>query len=382
MSRTVNVNEPASGCTGGISTFPYTEGYENTLGAWTQSTNDDINWTVDANGTPSNNTGPSSATQGSYYIFVEASGNGTGYPNKQAIINSPCYDLSAATQATFSFAYHMYGASDMGTIALEASTDNGATWTSLWNESGNKGNSWQTANVDLAAYVGGSVQLRFNRVTGSTWQADIAIDDVSLTTGGGSGGGDTTVVLSMTFDNYPEETSWEIRDSGNAVVASGGTYGSQADGSTLNVNVDLPAGCYSLVMNDSYGDGMCCNYGNGSYTLTDGGTTLASGGSFNSSETTSFCVGGAINSTNFMVTTSDDNTSNMFKVHPNPVKETLNVSLIGFEAQSFEIHNMLGQLVMKGSYSETIDVSDLDDGVYLIQLNIGEKTKVKRFIKK
>lgn len=381
VSRTVNVNEPASGCTGGISSFPYSEGYENTLGAWTQSTDDDINWTVDANGTPSNNTGPSSASQGTYYIFVEASGNGTGYPNKQAIINSPCYDLSAATQATFSFAYHMYGASDMGTIALEASTDNGASWTSLWNESGNKGNSWQTANVDLAAYVGGSVQLRFNRVTGSTWQADIAIDDVSLTTGS-SGGGNTTVVLSMTFDNYPEETSWEIRDSGNAIVASGGTYGSQADGSTLNVNVDLPAGCYSLVMKDAYGDGMCCSYGNGSYALTDGGTTLASGGSFNSSETSSFCVGGATNSSNFIVTTSTDNTADLFKVYPNPVKDRLHVSLIGFEAQSFEIHNMLGQQVMKGAYAETIDVSSLEEGVYMIQLNIGEKSKVKRFIKK
>ena len=172
-----------SGCTSGISSFPYNEGFENTLGAWTQSSADDINWTVDANGTPSRNTGPSSATQGSYYIFVEASGNGTGYPNKAAILNSPCFDLSSLSSATFSFNYHMYGAADMGSIAVEVSNDDGATWTSIWNQTGNKGNSWQTANIDLSAYVGGGVQLRFNRVTGSTWQADIAIDNVSLTSG-------------------------------------------------------------------------------------------------------------------------------------------------------------------------------------------------------
>ena len=171
-------------CSGGISTFPYNEGFENTLGAWTQSTADDINWTIDANGTPSNNTGPASATQGTYYLFVEASGNNTGYPNKQAILNSPCFDLSGQTSAMFNFSYHMYGATDMGSIALEASIDNGASWTSIWSETGNKGNTWLTANIDLLAYVGGSLQLRFNRITGSTWQADIAIDNINLTTSG------------------------------------------------------------------------------------------------------------------------------------------------------------------------------------------------------
>ncbi|EDP70931.1 putative surface protein [Flavobacteriales bacterium ALC-1] len=379
VSRSVIVTEPTSGgCSGGISSFPYSEGYENTLGAWTQSSSDDINWTVDANGTPSNGTGPGSASEGSYYIFVEASGNGTGYPNKQAIINSPCYDLSGETEATFSFKYHMNGAADMGTIALEASTDNGSTWTSIWNESGDKADAWLSAEVSLNAYTGGTVQLRFNRVTGSTWQADIAIDDIQLNTG--STGGDTTVTLSLTFDNYPEETSWQILD-GSTAVASGGTYGSQADGSTLNINVDLPAGCYSLVVNDVYGDGMCCSYGNGSYTLTDGGTTLASGGSFTSSETTNFCVGGATNSIPNQTTTID-NTSDHLSVYPNPVKETLNVSLLNFEAQRYEIINMLGQVVLNGSFTQTIDVSNLDEGLYILKLNIGEKSKMERFIKK
>ena len=382
VSRTVVVSEPSSGgCSGGVSSFPYNEGFENTLGAWTQSTDDDLNWTVDANGTPSNNTGPSSANQGSYYIFVEASGNGTGYPNKQAIINSPCYDLSGETEASFSFNYHMYGSSNMGTIALEASTDNGSSWTSIWNESGNKGNSWQSADVSLNAYAGGSVQLRFNRVTGGTWQADIAIDNISLTNGS-SGGGDTTVVLTMNFDNYPEETSWEIQNSSNTIVASGGTYASQADGSTLSVNVDLPAGCYTLVMRDSYGDGMCCSYGNGSYSLTDGSTTLASGASFQSTDTTSFCVGGATNSTSYYTTTSISQDNTVFKVSPNPVKDKLNISLIGLEAQSFRVMNMLGQEVLKGSFTESIDVSKLDNGMYLLEVQIGSKSKIERFMKR
>jgi len=182
VNRTITVTDPNAntGCSGGITSYPYAEGFENTFGAWSQSNADDINWSVDANGTPSSNTGPSSASQGAYYIYVEASGNGTGYPNKRAIINSPCFDLGALPAATFSFDYHMYGATNMGTIDLEISDDDGVTWTSIWNQSGNQGNSWFTVDVDLTSYVGGSVQLRFNRLVGNTWQADIAIDNVNL----------------------------------------------------------------------------------------------------------------------------------------------------------------------------------------------------------
>ncbi len=103
---------------------------------------------------------------------------------------------------------------------------------------------------------------------------------------------DTEVTVTINLDNYPEETSWQITNAGGSVVASGGTYGSQPDGSTVVVVECLPDGCYDFTINDSYGDGICCGYGNGSYTVTGGGNTLASGGSFGSSETTNFCLGG------------------------------------------------------------------------------------------
>ena len=180
VNRTVNVSDPSSGCSGGISTYPYSEGFEGGIGAWSQSGADDLDWLVDAGGTPSNNTGPSSATEGSNYIYVEASVNGTGYPNKRAIITSPCFDLSGLTNPNFDFSYHMFGASDMGTIDLEISDDDGASWTSIWNQSGNQGNQWLDVSIDLSSYAGSNVQLRFNRFVGSTWQADIAIDDINL----------------------------------------------------------------------------------------------------------------------------------------------------------------------------------------------------------
>ncbi len=97
--------------------------------------------------------------------------------------------------------------------------------------------------------------------------------------------------LSITFDNYPEETSWTLRTSAGATVASGGPYGSQPDGSTLNIPLCVPNDCYVFTMFDSYGDGMCCSYGSGSYTLTGPSGTLASGGTFTTSQVTNFCLG-------------------------------------------------------------------------------------------
>ncbi|WP_234859529.1 reprolysin-like metallopeptidase [Aquimarina aquimarini] len=364
-----------TGCSAGVSSLPYTEGFENTLGLWTQGTGDDFDWAVDANGTPSRNTGPSSAVQGTYYVYMEASA--PNFPSKRAILTSPCFDLSATTTAKFDFQYHMYGASSMGTLTLEASTDNGATWSSVWTKSGNQGNTWQTANVDLSTYSGSSVQLRFNGVTGTTWQGDIAIDDIRLTEGGAPTCKD--VVLSLTFDNYPAETSWEITNSNNQVVASGGTYNSQPNGSSITLTECLTPGTYTFVINDSYGDGICCSYGNGSYTLTSEGTTIASGGSFGTSESTAFTIGNLLARSETGITIDNKITTEPLKtsVFPNPVGDAhvLNV-VVSKKDTSYEVINLLGKTVMAGKIiQKTINTSALPSGLYILKLNPGGQGK-------
>jgi len=112
--------------------------------------------------------------------------------------------------------------------------------------------------------------------------------------GNGDGGGTTcaddgAMALTITFDNYPEETSWSIT-SGGSTVASNSYSTSNADGSTVTQSLNLADGDYTFTINDVYGDGICCSYGNGSYSLTSGGSSVASGGSFTTSESTTFCV--------------------------------------------------------------------------------------------
>src|SRR5690606_8992806 len=117
------------------------------------------------------------------------------------------------------------------------------------------------------------------------------VEDYTVNIINASSSGCSDVTLSLTLDNYPEETSWTIKNQSGTTVASGGTYNG-SPGATISEIKCLPAGCYSFTIIDSYGDGMCCTYGNGSYSLKGAsGNTIASGGSFGLTETTSFCVG-------------------------------------------------------------------------------------------
>jgi len=100
------------------------------------------------------------------------------------------------------------------------------------------------------------------------------------------------VALEIRTDNYPGETTWEFRD-GNTGRSfdSGGPYANQGTTYTSNV-CGPPSGRVDFTIMDAYGDGICCSYGNGAYSIEYDGTVLASGGAFGTSETKSFTISG------------------------------------------------------------------------------------------
>lgn len=99
------------------------------------------------------------------------------------------------------------------------------------------------------------------------------------------------VNVDITTDQYPGETSWTIVDEDDNVVAEGGPY--DAANSDFNETASgLDSGCYTFTIFDSYGDGICCDFGNGSYAVScaSSGTVIKSGGSFGSEESVFFCI--------------------------------------------------------------------------------------------
>lgn len=379
-------------CTASVSSYPYSEGFESGLGNWSQASGDNLDWTRDSGGTPSNGTGPSSGAGGStWYMYVEASGNNTGYPNKTAFFNGPCFDLSGETEANFTYSYHMYSSGssgDVGSLQLQASTDDGSTWTTISTISGSQGNAWNAGSANLNAYVGGTVKVRFVATTASTWRGDICVDNIGMNSSGGGGGGCTNVNITINLDNYPEETRWTITNSGGSTVASGGTYGSQPDGSTLNLTECLDDGCYNFNIFDSYGDGICCGYGNGSYSVSVGGSVVASGGNFGSSETTNFCVGGSSLPGTGLVEAQAAGLQG-FNLYPNPTQGVLNV---GFESANagqatITVTDLSGKIMLRKALDVTegqndiaLRLRDLAQGSYLLFLNNEDVQVNKRFV--
>ena len=101
-----------------------------------------------------------------------------------------------------------------------------------------------------------------------------------------NGGADVT--WTILTDNYPGETTWTVSDASGATVWSGGPYGSS--GTSYSETACLSTGCYTLTVNDSYGDGICCGYGQGSFELSSGGEVLVAGGEFGTTVSLDFCL--------------------------------------------------------------------------------------------
>ena len=142
----------------------------------------------------------------------------------------------------------------------------------------------------------------------------IAFDDNVIATGGSFGESETTtfstpgldnsapdtpnpsttppecydVFVNLSFDQYSQDESWDISQN-EVVVASSEPFvaGLTEDAQELC----LSPGDYVFTIYDVYGDGMCCDWGDGSYSVTTNDeVTIAEGGEFGPSESTLFTL--------------------------------------------------------------------------------------------
>lgn len=165
-----------------VSTFPYNESFESGLGDWTQDAGDNFDWTQKSGSTPTSYTGPSGASNGSFYMFIECDGN---LPSRTA--NLICdFDFTGIADPVIAFAYHMYG-NEMGSLQLDVF--DGSTWNNgIWSVSGQQhataGSEWTIPVIDLSAWGSMSdIQIRFRGTTGNQSyhdRGDMAIDNITV----------------------------------------------------------------------------------------------------------------------------------------------------------------------------------------------------------
>jgi hypothetical protein len=103
-----------------------------------------------------------------------------------------------------------------------------------------------------------------------------------------------TYTLKVTLDEYGSETTWYILNQNYREIETGGPYQDNQSGKVITTALNLAKGCYELEVNDLYGDGMCCDYGNGSVELlnADNERVAFLNGRFGYYDYVAFCIDG------------------------------------------------------------------------------------------
>ena len=178
------------------------------------------------------------------------------------------------------------------------------------------------------------------------------------------------VTLNLLTDDYGSETTWDLKGADGAIIAEGGPYSNNL---TTSLEIGIPSSneCYTFTINDAIGDGICCGYGIGSYSISDdSGNEIFSGGEFSSTEATTFRVGEPLGLNSFM----DEN----LKIFPNPSNGIFTVKTT-ITNSSYKIHNLIGQTIKSGFINNgenSIDIRNSKDGIYFLTIESTNGGKV------
>jgi hypothetical protein len=120
----------------------------------------------------------------------------------------------------------------------------------------------------------------YSRVSGAKDWIDATICELSSSPPascgptGGVNTGDNEVVIEVKYDDFPSETGWTLRDSAGTLI-TGQSTGSFSTGSgTVSKTAFVAEGAYTFELSDTYGDGICCQYGSGEFKITVNGEPL------------------------------------------------------------------------------------------------------------
>jgi hypothetical protein len=169
----------------------------------------------------------------------------------------------------------------------------------------------------------------------------------------------------ITTDADAGETTWEIVDDYGNILASGGPYTSQGAQPTQNFN--LPNGCYSLYVYDSYGDGII----NGGYTLRDAnGDIIHQKYNFSSTKDQDYFQ-------TSLSTSTKKEFINQLSFYPNPTEDLISLSNV---VEEIMIYNNLGVLVFHDKNKSKVSLGELSNGHYSLVMKLNGNIYQKALI--
>jgi hypothetical protein len=195
-----------------------------------------------------------------------------------------------------------------------------------------------------------------------------------------------SVKVTIVPDRYGGETTWTLVDGNNVVVGSGGPYTSTGTNtaqppevSTITIT-DFEQ-CYTFTILDSYGDGICCQYGAGSYLLEDENDNVIKNGNgnFGASDSSVFKISNTLSA-------GEHTLLDEIKIYPNPSENDFTINISDFSNLSYKIYSITGQWIKEGNFTKGINTLSMKNeatGVYFITImdNQTNITTIKKLMK-
>ncbi|XP_052711506.1 MAM and LDL-receptor class A domain-containing protein 1-like isoform X2 [Crassostrea angulata] len=214
-------------------------------------------WRTHTGSTPSSSTGPSSAKSGNTYLYAEASS--PAVQGDSFIFETPSV---LAGPKCLTFWYHMYGGS-IGSLHVKV---NG---TELWSRSGDQGDVWLSAEVNVST-TAQNYKLTFEAIRGSSWNGDVAIDDIILTSAACNIQVSTTSTSTTQSSTAASTTTQSSTTQSTTTVAT--TTHDQYHNQELHCTFETGTSCF---LNDIQGDDFDWSTRQGSTPSSSTGPTSA-----------------------------------------------------------------------------------------------------------
>lgn len=154
-------------------------------GLWQNVPDDDFEWKVwTGQGLTYPVAGPPAAPEGiGNYLYFRNSCSPTGANGKKAILRTQCIQVEAGAAQPCHFSFDLYmntKTGQMSSLAFQASTDGGQTWTTVKTWNGNQGKLWRREYVNLDAYDGQVTVFQFIATGVFGPYGDVAMDNLTF----------------------------------------------------------------------------------------------------------------------------------------------------------------------------------------------------------
>jgi hypothetical protein len=425
--------------TGGAPLSLFSDDFESGLGNWTVTGNGTSNFATATNGTyPDAGFFNSDQSNGTTYVFVNDDDCDCDM-SQERIAMATSQDLSTYTEAyvTLDYAHDNQYGGGAEYASLEASIDNGTTWTEVEvlapdTVSDNSLITFQTPIIDVSAYAGQS-NVRFSVFynDGAGWVQGLIFDNFNLYTPGASGvqtavnagvTEDQVQLLGSSVANAFDTGSGDmildinITDTSNygctsASVSRAGTSGESFQGSiapalvtnktfTITPTTDNVSGTSTLsfyfteaelagweAITGDDRNNLRIGKDNGS-TVVDVASTITAFGS-NWKVTGDFTngIGGTYYFGRLAFLSTSKFSFDNFGMYPNPAVNEVTIKFNTTKDVAINLYDINGRLVIdttfkteSSSFNQNINISNLATGVYVVKIESGDNTMFRKLV--